>query len=183
MSKLPDLLEQHRAVLLRFVQQRGGRLLRYEAAEDLVQGVHVRVLERGGGFAYRGDGPFLAWLRTVARSYLADRITYWTAQRRRPAGLLRLTGAGGTDSDAAREPAGEGTGPATFAERREMLAAATAALDLLLPRDRELLQLAAEGWTVGELAEHLGLSYGAADKARTRAIERFRKAYQVVTGT
>lgn len=183
-ARLPDLLESHRASLHRFLEQRAGRLLRYESSEDLLQGVHVRVLERGAGFEYRGEASFVTWLRTVAKSYLADRVAYWTALRRRPGALLRLTAAGGTTGAPAGvlEPVAEATGPVTFAERREQLAAAIRALDLLLPRDREIMLLLREGHTIRDLAAHFDLGYDAAEKARARAIERFRKTFRLAGG-
>ena len=187
MTGSPDLealLEVHEPKLRAFVRRRSGRLLRYEAVDDLVQGVQARVLERGATFRDRGEGSFWAWQQVVAKSYLADRVVYWTALRRRPGALLRLTMAGQTTGapGAVPEPAAEGTGPITFAQRREQLEAAVRALDLLLPRDRQILLLLREGHTTGDLARHLDLKYDAAEKARARAIERFRKSFTLVGG-
>ena len=179
---IQELVETHRDVVRSLMRKEGGRLLRHESLEDLVQGALVRALERSAGFTYQGEGQFVSWLRTVAHSYLVDRVAYWTALRRRPAALLRLTGADVTaQPGAAREPAIDVTGPTTFAGRREMLETAIRALALLLPRDREIVQRASRGESSHEIAEALGLSHAAADKARTRAVERFRKAFALTS--
>ena len=178
--ELPELLEEFRDDLLRFAQSHAGRLVRYESPEDLLQGIHVRALERGGEFEYRGREPFLAWLYSVARSYITDRHVYWAALKRRPAALLRLTW--GDSSSGVPEPIATATGPSTFADRREQLSLAVRALALLLPRDQELVQGSSEGLSIAELAEHLEISYDAAERARLRALDRFRKAYRLITG-
>jgi RNA polymerase sigma factor (sigma-70 family) len=176
---LDALLPRFHAELRDFVRRHAGRLLRYEGADDLVQAVHARALERGGGFRYLGREPFLAWLFTVARSCLADRHAYWAALRRKPKGLLRLTqgGVGGTPVD----PVLSATGPSTYAGRRESLDLAVRALALLPERDRDLVRWASEDVPLADQAARLGLSYAAADSAARRAVERFRKAFRIVT--
>ena len=47
-------------------------------------------------------------------------------------------------------------------------------------RDRNLVQMASEGVPLREQAERLQLSYAAVQKAGLRALERFRKAYELV---
>ena len=126
---LDDLLLRHRDDLAAFVARHAGRLLRYESTEDLVQGMHVRALERGSTFRYEGEKPFFAWMYTLARGYLADRHAHWGALRRSPRTLLRLARAGG-GSDGVAEPPGDDTGPSTFADRRESLTLAVKALGL-----------------------------------------------------
>lgn len=182
MSELPDLLEMFGDRLVRYCQRRAGRLTRYETLDDIVQGVRTRALERGSGFTYQGEAAFAKWLWTVADSYLADRFAYWMAQRRKPAALLRLTGAGSTSADGsgAGEPAAHQTGPITFAERREHLEMAQAALDLMLQRDRDILERCCHGDTRREIAAWLEISPVAAEKARERAFDRFRKAFTIV---
>lgn len=177
-ARLPELLVRYRVDLLRFVERRAGPLLRFETPDDLVQGIHLRALEHQDRFEYRGREPFLGWLHELARNYLSKRRAHWSALKRRPAGLFRLTRAEGTGGVA--EPAGAGTGPATFAERREMLTLAVQALDLLMERDRQLVRWASRGVTTDEIAERLDLSRTSAERARQRAVERFRKAFRLL---
>jgi RNA polymerase sigma factor (sigma-70 family) len=179
-EELSALLDVRRNDLLRFVERHGGATLRHEAAEDLVQGVHLRAVSRADEFEYRSDREFEAWMYSITRAHLADRNNYWTAAKRRPERLLRLTRADGTDPGAAREPRSDTPGPATRAGNADSLRKAEEALDLLLPRDSDLVRGVADGRTIDEDAERLGVSYAAAQRARLRALERYRRAFQVL---
>ena len=170
---LPELLIQHRTHLLRYVERRAGPVLRYETAEDLVQAIHLHALENQAAFEYRGLQPFLAWLNEVARRFLKDRREHWSALKRRPAELFRLTHAGA-------EPEAQRTGPGTFADRREQVDLAVKALDMLPPRDREIVQCATQGLDDASVARRLGLEPRTAARARQRALDRFRKAYRLL---
>jgi DNA-directed RNA polymerase specialized sigma24 family protein len=55
------------------------------------------------------------------------------------------------------------------------------ALATLLPKDRDLVRWSSEAVPLEEQAERLGISYDAAKQARLRALERFRKAYELST--
>jgi len=177
---LPELLVANRVGLLRHVERHAGRVLRFETADDLVQGIHLRALKSSGSFEYRGLEPFLAWLHEVARSHFKERREHWWALKRRPAGLFRLTQGVSSDPDAVVEPAGTATGPSTFAARKEHLTFAVKALGMLLPRDQKLVRWSTEGMGDEEMAGRLGLEPRAAARARQRAIERFRHAYRLL---
>jgi RNA polymerase sigma factor (sigma-70 family) len=182
---LADLVARHVPELTAFAERHAGRrLLAIETKDDLAQGVCQRALERGGGFEFRSEPEFRAWLFQVARRYLADRREHWSARKRRPARLLRLTATGSETNDpgAAREPAVRRTGPSTFASRREQLTLALQAVTMLLPRDRDLVTWHAEGVDADTVAARLGTSRDAADRARRRALERFRAAFALISG-
>jgi RNA polymerase sigma factor (sigma-70 family) len=176
-----SLLGRHRDAVRSLVGREAAGLLRYETAEDLVQAVSLRALEGAAGFEYRGEAAFLAWLRTVARSCLSDRRQYWAARKRQCRRLLRYTAGVPDGLDSAPEPASPGAGPSTVAHRRELVQKVMKTLDLMLPRDRDLLLMTAEGLSVAEQAERLGVSYDAAERARLRALERFRKVFPLVS--
>jgi DNA-directed RNA polymerase specialized sigma24 family protein len=144
-----------------------------------VQSIHARALEGGKGCRFGSREEFLGWLYTVAESHLADRHAYWAALRRKPDRLLRLTRAGSTTDDpaAVREPAITSTGPGTRAGRDEDSRRAARALDLLLPKDRALVEGLVAGIALEEQADRLGISYTAARQARHRALRRFRDAF------
>ena len=183
MSEAPDvaaLLERHATELEALVRHEAGSLLAFEESSDLLQGVRERALARAGSFAWRGPEASLGWLRTLARSYLNDRREHWSALKRRPAALLRLTLSEDATRPGALSPASTRTGPATFAERRESIVQAVRALDLLLPRDRELVLLELEGVPLDEVGRRLGLAADSAARARLRALERLRKAWQLL---
>lgn len=180
--QLAALLAVRREDLLAFARRHGGPALRHESPEDLVQGIHVRVLERSADYEHRGEAEGTAWIWTVARNYLHDRRAHWTAMKRRPAALVRITSGGRTSTGlgSPNEPASPSAGPSTFASRREQLEIAVRALALLLPRDRDLVGWHAEGVPLSEQAARLGVSYEAAERAHLRAIDRFRKAHALL---
>ncbi len=170
---LGELLTEYRGDLTVFVRRHAGRLLRFEGVEDLVQGIHVRALE--APYEHRGREPFLKWMYQLARRHLAGRYAHWVALRRKPAALVRLTQAdGATASD---------TGPRTYAERRELLTIAVRALAILPPKDRQMVQWESEDVPLAERADNMGVSYAAADSARRRALERFRKTFDYLLET
>lgn len=182
---LADLVARHSSDVRGFAERHGGRrLLQFETADDLAQGVCQRALERGGAFEFRSDPEFRAWLFQVARTYLSDRREHWSAKKRHPARLLRLTasGAGTADPGAASEPVRRRTGPSTFASRREQITLALQAVTMLLPRDRDLVTWHAEGLDADSVAAKLGVTRDAADRARRRALDRFRKAFALISG-
>jgi RNA polymerase sigma factor (sigma-70 family) len=182
---LASLLVAWRGDLLAFTQRHAAGLLRFETAEDLVQGIHLRALERGTGFAFRGEKEFLSWMHTLARHYFVDRRAHWAALKRGSSPLLRLTAdaTGTADPRAVAEPAATGTGASTFASRREQLTIAAKALTVLLPRDRDLVVWHADGVPLAEQAQRLGISHDAASRAALRAVERFRKAFRLLAPT
>lgn len=179
--RVEDVLPGVHADLERYVRRHAGRLLARDGLDDLVQAIHARALEHGAACEFPAREAFLKWLYRVAASHLADRHAYWAALRRRPDRLLRLTRPG-TESDdpaAVQEPASGGTGPGTRAGRDEDARLAAAALDLLLPRDRDLVEWLVAEIPLEEQAARLGISYTAARQSRHRALARFRDAYAV----
>jgi DNA-directed RNA polymerase specialized sigma24 family protein len=180
---LGDLLERHRGRILGLVRARARGLLRFETEDDLVQGVVLRVLERGASFEWRGEPEFLAWLRRAGETFLADRRAHWGALKRRCGRVLRITGMGGTaGGSAVGEPSSGATGPSTFAARRELIALTARAMELLLPRDRDLVRWSAEDVPLEDQAARLGVAYEAVGKARQRALDRFKKTFALVSG-
>jgi len=178
-EELSTHLDAHRAALSGFVRRHAGICLRHETAEDLVQGIHLQAIAQAERFEYRSPPEFEAWVLRLARGHMSDRRDYWTATKRRPERLLRLTRPDG-DAPApgsVREPAMRTAGPVTRADRTDRLRLAEEALGMLLPRDAELVRGQADGLTLEEETERLGISYAAAQRARLRALERYRKAF------
>lgn len=183
-NRLDELLVAKRPALRALVAREAGGLLRYQTADDLVQTIHVRALEKRAQFTDQGDDAFVGWLFTVARRVLADRRAHWSALKRRSGRLLRYTASVTRTADprAVAEPQADQSGPSTFAARREQIVLATKALDLLLERDQKLVRWSAEGVDLDEQARLLGLTYTAVSQAKKRALDRFRKAFTLVTG-
>ena len=151
--------------------------------EDLVQGAYCNALIPSANFEWRSEPEFIGWIFKVIRRHLGDRRDYWFAQKRNRGRLLRLTWGALRDDSAAHfgDIAASGTGPGTFAERREHLTAVTKAVSLLLPRDRELVLGIAEGVTIREQALRLNASEATTARARSRALERLRKVYALIS--
>jgi len=175
-----ELLLAHLSHLRSIVQRHARNLLRHETEDDLVQGIVASALKSAPRFRFEGEPQLLAWLRKTALRHLRDRRDYWLAGKRAPAHKQRIT-----TSDPSTLSPGHGVnptartpGPATTASQKEEQEAALRAISTLSPRDREILQWLKEGLDRSEMAEKLGISSDAADQARKRAIERFRKAYE-----
>jgi RNA polymerase sigma factor (sigma-70 family) len=180
---LGALLQRHRGLAASIVRDRAAGLLRFETVDDLLQGATLRALEAAAGFRWQGEPSFLAWWRRIVESHVSDRRAHWGALKRRSGRVLRLAGEGETFGSAGvGEPVADATGPSTFAARRELIALTVRALDLLLPRDRDLVRWSADGMTLEEQARRLDVGYEAAGKARQRALDRFRKTFALLSG-
>jgi DNA-directed RNA polymerase specialized sigma24 family protein len=162
-------------------REAGVALLRFETPEDLAAGAIADSLRALDGFEWKGEEAFRAWVVQIARRHLSGRRDYWFACKRHAGALLRLsmTGSGGERLER-RELADTATGPGTFAFRREQAILAVRALAMLLPRDRQIVTWTNEGVLVEEQARRLGISHDSAEKARTRAVERLRRAFALL---
>lgn len=175
-AELARLLRAHEAVVAAIVRSEAGvTLLRFDSVEDLVQGTLHEAVRSAESLEWRGEAAFVSWLCTIARRHLGSRRDYWFAGKRFHGNLLRLTLSG-----SAASPAGSRPGPATFAFRREQLVLARKAVALLMDRDQKLVTWAAEGVSASEMATRLGISPDAAEKARERALDRLRKAFDLL---
>ncbi len=179
--ELSELLARHRGALMKFVERNAQGLLKHESADDLTQGVHLRAMKQVEQFEYRGEREFLAWLHVIAKQHIGDRHDYWSALRRDAGSALRITVSDGSASTAGGvNPPSLGSGPATFAMRREMIEIASRAIACLLPRDQQLVRAACRGDSIADIAKELGIAYDAAEKAKARAFERFKKTFELV---
>lgn len=176
------LLARHTRPLSELVRVEARGLLRFESQDDLLQGIRQRVLEKAAVFEQRSDAEALGWLRTVARNWLLGRRAHWSALKRDGGALLRLTAADGSlVSDGVLIPAASVTGPSTLADRMEQLTLATRALALLPERDRLLVRWTCQDLELAEMAARLDVSVDSTGRARSRALERLRKTYRLVS--
>lgn len=177
-----ELLETHRAALLRFLEHHGRGLARYESADDLLQGVHLHALRVQERFVYQGEPAAYGWLCALARQHIARRHAHWKALKRQAGPLLRVTygGARGTAEGSGIVLAANQRGPATWATLREHVDLAVRALHMLPERDRRLIELLRDGADIDATAAALELTPGAAQRARLRAQERFRKVFELL---
>lgn len=178
---LQDLLVERPDQLEALVRRHAGALLRRESIDDLAQHIRVRLLEKCAAFEWRGDAAFRGWLETVARNELNGRRAYWNAARRSAGHVLRLTLGPQATGQVGVQPAASRTGPLSFAERRDQIDLALEAMTTLLPRDQRILELERAGASVAEIAVALDVTEVAATKARQRALDRFRRAFEVMS--
>lgn len=97
--------------VFRIVRARvGPRLLRREQVEDLVQETLLRVFEGLETFQSRPDAHYIAYLAKVADRTIANRATYYGAQKRDSHGDVPLTFRTGPEgSDSRWDPVAQST--------------------------------------------------------------------------
>jgi RNA polymerase sigma factor (sigma-70 family) len=183
-SPLERLVVQHLSEIRSFVARRGRDLIDREDLDDLVQGVVVAALRSAPSFRYRGPGQLVAWLYLIAGRYLSERRRFWAARRRKGMRPLRITSSGSSTvaSGARVNPPATGPGPSTVAGRREEIDSVLKAIAALSARDQEVLRLWKEGFDTQEMSHYLGISRDAAERARSRALERLRQALHRSSG-
>jgi len=179
---LIKLLIQHRDQLERAVVKKAAGLLRFESANDLVQGIHLHALRVEEKFQYNNDQAFRGWLMKLAEQHIADRYRYWNAKKRKAECVIALSGIGSCNNDSSEklDPPSPNTGPFTFAAREDEVELAMEALGILKDRDQKFVHWMSEGLSTAEVALKLGITEGTAERGRQRALERFRKAFTVL---
>ena len=177
-------LDRTRDQLGKWVEREARGLLKRESVDDVVAGIHARALSQLEGFELRSDAEGFNWLKTIARQHVLDRQKYFAALRRQGGEMLRITSASLGDTPDARpgvQVAGRMTGQVTYAMRREAIDLAAKAIASLLPRDQEIVRRTVDGASVEDVAKEFRMSYDAAEQARRRAMERFKKAYELLS--
>lgn len=152
---LTQLYHQYHASLVRMLTRRTGDR---DRAEDLAQEVFARALEAPP----HNPRP---WLFAVALNLVRDDGRRAVRQGRR----LQLY---------REELPADAPAPDQEFEHLHQVAAVRAALDTLVPRDREALLLKAEGFDYDEIAATLGLARGAIGTTLARARRRLVEAYR-----
>jgi RNA polymerase sigma factor (sigma-70 family) len=180
---LKTLLISNRDPLLRHLKQKASGLLHYESEEDLLQGIYIRALKVRDHFEYQGERAFMGWVRKIAAQHIADRNEYWKAKKRKADKLFRITLSDPSTLSGRKgvNPAAVQTGADTRLQRKEMVDLALEAVATLKERDRKIVQWMAYGLSIDDMAEKLEISYDAAERARLRALDRFRKAFGAIT--
>lgn len=146
--------------LVRYLQRFTGDA---EVAEDLTQEAFVRLLRQD-----LPDREVKAWIFTVATNLAVDHKRKWNRRRtllavHRPAPQ--------------RQP-----DPEELVARSEDVARVRAALDKLRPRDRQMLLMREEGFRYSEIAEAVGVLPRSVGTLVSRALKRFKKAYEGAVG-
>lgn len=156
-----DLEQLYRTTYTAVVRFLYRKLWDAERAEELAQEVFIRAL------THRPDKP-RAWLFTVAANLARDEVRT-AVRRRRHLTLLKA------DPDVAPSATASAD---DLVEREEQMASVRSALELLSPRDREILLLWDGGLSYPEIAAQTGLAIGAVGTTLARARRRLIEAYE-----
>lgn len=130
-----------------------------DEADDLAQEAFTRLLRHP-----LPESEARPWLFTVATNLVRDGARKSTRRAR----LLSIFRPGPQDPPPADQ----------VVERRERIESVRRALDLLRPRDRQLLLLREEGFTYEEMAQVVGVAPSSVGTLLARALKRFSEAYR-----
>lgn len=167
-SAVEALLQRHMGDLRAYVRLRSGPSLRAkEATCDIVQSVCRDVLGNLERFQYPGEAAFRAWLFVTAQRKIADKVEYWSAQRR----------------DVAREVPLEDVyrtlgSPSEAAMGREALARFEEAFDELKEDQREVILLSrVVGLPRTDVALRMGRSEAGVRNLLSRALAELAERF------
>ena len=130
-----------------------------EIAEDLAQEAFGRLLRQE-----LPDREVKAWIFTVATNLAVDHKRKWDRRRT----LLLVN----------RPMPQRRRNPEEEAARTEAVARVRAALDMLRPRDRQMLLMREEGFRYAEIADAVGVLPRSVGTLVSRALKRFKEAYE-----
>jgi RNA polymerase sigma-70 factor (ECF subfamily) len=176
---LGRLLELYRGYLLVLARVQIGRRLQGKAdADDLVQEAFLGAFRDFPQFRGTTEKEFLAWLRQILASLLANLVRYYQGTRRRDIRLERQLGGELEQSSQALDCGlvAAQSSPSQQAARREQSVLLADALGRLPEELRDLLILRhLEGLTFPQVAERLGRTIDSVKKQWPRALARLRQ--------
>ena len=181
-AALGRLLETYRPYLTLLARVQIGRRLRGKAdASDVVQDAFLGAHRDFGQFRGDSEREFLAWLRQVLASVLANFIRNYQGAKRRDVRLEQQLVVELEESSQALDRAlvASHGGPHDHVERREQAVLLAEALNRLTDDYRELLVLRhLEGLTFPEVAKRMGRTLDSVKKRWPRALVRLRQAFK-----
>jgi RNA polymerase sigma-70 factor (ECF subfamily) len=176
------LLERYRPYLTLLARTQIGRRLKGKAdASDVVQEACLGAHRDFGQFRGGSEGEFLAWLRQVLASVLANFVRHYEGTQRRDIRLERQLAEELDHSSQAlgRVLSASGSSPSRHVERREQAMLLSEALDRLPVEDREVLVLRhLEGLSFPEVARRMGRTVDSVKKRWPRALVRLRALFE-----
>jgi RNA polymerase sigma factor (sigma-70 family) len=147
------------------------------APEDVVQMTMTEAFQRIWSLEPRGGEAFFAWLKTIARTRLANLIEARHAQKRgegrQP--ITQVADADGTEKSILRLIAGPARSPSLIARRTEANSAVKLAMTQLDPHRRHLITLRyGQELSYEEIASREGKSVGAVKMLIHRTLQELR---------
>jgi RNA polymerase sigma-70 factor, ECF subfamily len=174
-----ELLAEELPRLRAFVRAHLSPQLRLrESSSDLVQSVCRSLLIEKDHFEFRGEAQFRAWLFTIARHKIAEKLRFHMREMR---DMRRDEGLDPSSATAILSAYQTTTTPSHVAEAREQVAKLEQAIDLLEPDHREVVTLVRlAGLPYAEAAEVIGRTAEATRMLLGRALIRLAAALRQV---
>ncbi len=177
---LGRLLEQSRNYLKLLARLQIDRQLQCKAdGSDLVQETFMEALRDFAGFRGDSEAEWLAWLRRILASNLANLVRRYRGTRRRDVRLERTLAADVDHSSAALDRAlvaRQQAAPWEQAARREQSVVLADVLERLPPDYREAIVLRQlEGHSFPEVARRMGRTVDSVKKLWVRGLTRLRE--------
>lgn len=168
---LNKLLKRNLSWIRARVRKRLGPELRQRVeSSDIVQDAMAQFLQYGPRFLISDENHFRALVARIVENVLCDNYDWFTARRRAIAKAHPLPGDSVLDLDCR---AGKGRTPSTSAQHHEEEGWIRLGMELLQPRDREIIVLHQwECLSFSEIGKRLGISVNSAWKRHKRAVYR-----------
>lgn len=179
-SALGELLEQSRNYLKLLARLQIDSQLQGKAdASDLVQETFMEALRDFRSFRGSSEREWLAWLRRVLATNLANLIRHYRGTRRRDVRLERALAARMDQSSLTLDGAlmqSREASPSELASRREQSVVLANVLEQLSPDYREAIVLRhLENLSFPEVAQRMGRTVDSVKKLWIRGLARLRK--------
>jgi RNA polymerase sigma-70 factor, ECF subfamily len=178
MAALGKMLEKHQKRLLEMLRRRLDPTLAHRRdAEDIMSDVFLVALRKWKDFQSHSNMAEYPWLYRIALDCL---IAAWRKETRDCRDLVReMPWPEHSSMQLGLSLVSPSTGPRTAAERQEMDNRIRQVLDLLKPKDREILRMRHDDQlSFAEAAAILDITENAANVRYVRAIERLRTIWQ-----
>jgi RNA polymerase sigma-70 factor, ECF subfamily len=177
-AALGRLLESYRSYMTVLTQMQISRRLQSKVdAADVVQEAFLSATRYFGQFRGDSEAEFLAWLRQVLASVLANLVRHYQGTKRRDVRLERrlIVELGQSSQALDRGLAASQSSPSHQAARREQSLILADALARLPPEWRDLLILRhLEGLTFPEVALRMGRTVDTVKKQWPKALAQLR---------
>jgi RNA polymerase sigma-70 factor (ECF subfamily) len=178
MAELSQLLEEYRPKLLAVVQRRlDPALARRISPEDILSEAFLQARRRWPTFKEQDGTTPYAWLYRIVMDCLIEAWRRETRARRNPD--REMPWPERSSVQLALSLMSPGTTPSAAAARQEIQQRVRQALDLLGPRDQEILWMRHyDDLTFKEAAAVLGIKESAANLRYVRALRRLKDLWQ-----
>ncbi|REJ96348.1 MAG: RNA polymerase subunit sigma-70 [Planctomycetota bacterium] len=134
-------------------------------ASDIVQQTCVAALKAFPDFRGESEGEFIAWLRAIHQHAAVDHLRRSRAQKRGGGQVAVLSG----------DPSADQSSPSRRLMQGEAAVELASAIEQLPDDLREAVRLRhLEGWSLPQIAEHMGRSHAAAAGLVKRGLSKLR---------